>query len=113
PVGQAGVLPRPLLLLEIQVWGEAPPAPAVLFGPPDPNPARRVHLSMPLAATLPILQVILHKGIIHMRASLWSIGLKPRSQFQPKGFIFGAIVKIHDSNSFAYSLPLGSCPGTR
>src|SRR5262249_47510523 len=77
---------------------------AILLGPTDANPARGMHLSMPLAATLPLLLAIFHEGIISMRAFLWSIGLKPRSQFQPKGFIFGAIVKIHDSDSFAYSL---------
>src|SRR5262249_56607867 len=80
------------------------PTSAILLGPTDANHACCLILSMPLAATLPLLLAIFHEGIISMRAFLWSIGLKPRSQFQPKGFIFGAIVKIHDSDSFAYEL---------
>src|SRR5215510_15796227 len=59
---------------------------------------------MPLSATFPLLQAVFHEGIIGMRATLWGIRLKPCPQFRAKGFIFGAIVKIHDSPSCGCSL---------
>src|SRR5438445_13563524 len=59
---------------------------------------------MPLSAMLPILQAVFHEGVVITADALGNICLKPRSQFQPKGFIFGAIVKIHDSHSCGCSL---------
>src|SRR5438445_676631 len=55
---------------------------------------------MPLSAMLPILQAVFHEGVVITADALGNICLKPRSQFQPKGFIFGAIVKFHDSSAF-------------